>query len=75
MDIFITYRKAKAVVESCEDLIQLKAARRYINLWFAAHSTIAKDGKTFWITGTLRSLYESLLKHLYVKKHYLNRKK
>lgn len=71
MDIFLTYRKAKEVITSCENLQQLKGARRYINLWFRAHSTIAKDGKHLLINGTIQALYESLIKFLYIKKHKL----
>ena len=73
MDIFFTYRKAKEVITSCEDLQQLKGARRYVNLWFKAHSTIAKDGKHFFINGTIQALYESLNKFLYIKKHKLTK--
>ena len=38
MNILESYTKAKRVVESCENTIQLSNARKYVNLFFEAFS-------------------------------------
>ena len=71
-NIFETHRKAKSVINSCDDARQLKAARRYMNLWFKNHAKANKKGQ--YITNTLiRELYESLQKLMYVKKYKLTK--
>ena len=71
-NIFETHRKAKSVINSCDDARQLKAARRYMNLWFKNYATANKKGQ--YITNTLiTELYETLQKLMYVKKYKLTK--
>lgn len=72
MNIFSSYKKAKAVVASCDDALQLKAAKRYVNLWFVAHTEPARGNRR--VVDTLTGeLYQKLNNQLYVKKYELKR--
>ena len=71
-NIFETHRKAKSVINSCDDARQLKAAKRYMNLWFRYHSVRNRKGQ--FVTNTLvKELYEKLQKLMYVKKYKLTK--
>ena len=72
MNIFNSYKKAKAVVTSCDDARQLKGAKRYINFWFRAHSDNRK-GNVYYASNEVYELYERLNKLLYIQKHKLNK--
>ena len=37
------YRKAVKVIDSCENLVQIESARRYINNFFKVYSTQSKS--------------------------------
>jgi hypothetical protein len=71
-NIFETHRKAKSVINSCDDARQLKAAKRYMNLWFKYYTKTNNKGQ--YIASTLvRELYEKLQKLMYVKKYKLTK--
>lgn len=71
MDLFATYRKAKRVIESCENSDHLKGAKTYMNLWFRSHAE--RKGKAYYIDDAVKRLYESLQKTYYVTKYKLRR--
>lgn len=71
-NIFQTYRKAKSIVLSCDDASQLKAAKKYINLWFKEYTTVDKKGNRH-AERLVSDLYEKLLSLMYVKRYELTK--
>lgn len=72
MNIWKTYNKAKLVIASCDSQMQLKGAKRYINLWFDMYTT--KDDNNKIIAEELvAGLYEKLKNYIYLKKYELKR--
>jgi len=74
MNIWVTYKKAKAVVASCDDLAQLPGAKRYINLWFKYYSHVGKNNKLL-ADELVAGLYEKLRTLIYIKKFEITRGK
>lgn len=73
MNIFSSYKKAKAVVLSCDDHSQLDAAKRYVNLFFVNYSSKSKKGNHRVATEVAGELYNKLKSLLYVKKYELTK--
>ena len=68
VNIHRDFKKVKDVVLSCENVLHLKAAKRFINIWFKLYTK--QDGKGhFYAEEPVQTLYERLL-HSYNIKRY-----
>lgn len=82
------YQKAENVIESCTNMVQLKGARNYINLYFRVYSSpvvrkvnnrakkarmkLNKDNWIYESSTLVHELYQRLLNKLKVKEKNLN---
>ena len=71
-DIWRDYKYAKKVILSCDDHLQLTAARRYMNLWFKKYTYVGKYNIRV-ADSVVPELYDKLKAVLYVKKHELTK--
>ena len=72
MNIYKTYKKAKEVVNSCDDLRQIKGAQKYVNFWFRTY-TSGENNKLRYADKDVVALYEKLKSLLYLKKYQLKK--
>lgn len=72
MNIFYTYKKAKEVINSCDDFRQIRGAQRYVNFWFRTYSTGTNNTERFAGKEVI-ALYEKLKSLLYLKKYELKK--
>ena len=72
-DLLLSYEKAKKVVESCQNELQLPAARKYINLFIRKFSKpIFSRGMTgLEVEKIVTIMYEELEKSYYKQKKKL----
>lgn len=67
-----SYEKASKVIESCSSYMQVKAAKRFVNLFFKAYSTSGKKGIRI-ADSTVMAMYGELQDKLESKEQNLFR--
>lgn len=62
------YRKANRVIDSCDNHTQLKAAKRYINLFFRMNAKLLKKSN-YWVPDSplVTAMYDKLEMRLWAK--------